>query len=172
MSDEMNINLMRALEFTDADLVANRRGKLTLAQKRVVRQASYVYLPRLIALIIVGGFLLILGFAPHIILTQRAIILLGLVIVGWGLVSTIQRLLQFSDDQAAGVVEQVEGEAQTTSARVRFDRQYYVTVGSTTFHVPQSVYDAVQPGFYRGYYAPYSMTLLSAEVLEDDNQAA
>jgi hypothetical protein len=116
---DTGVNLTQALDFTEADLVANRRGKLTTAQKRVIRQASYAYLPRLIAFIIVGGFLLILGFAPHVLLTQRAIILIGLVVVGWALVNTIQRLLQFSDDQAAGTVEQVDCEAQTASGPLR-----------------------------------------------------
>ena len=169
---DMNTELARALQFSADDLAARRRGALTDAQKGVLRQASWANLPRLIVLIVLGGFLLIVGFAPGLAINQRVIILLGLAVVIWALIATIQRLLQFSDDQAAARVEAIEGEAKATSVRVKYGREHYVEIGATPFRVNAPVAAAIEPIRYRAYYAPISMTLLSAEPLEDEPLSA
>lgn len=159
--------LARALQFDDDDLAANRRGTLTDPQKGVLRQAGWSALPQLILLIFLSGGLLIVGFAPGLSLDQRGIILAGLAVAVWALMSTIQRLLQFSDDQAAARVQPVEGKAQVSSVRVKYGTEHSVEIGTTSFRVSAQTAAAIEPSRYRAYYAPNSMTLLSMERLDD-----
>lgn len=161
--------LDEALNITEADLVANREGRLSDAQKQRLTRGWRRTLWIVIGLVIAVGFgaTLALFFAQQsgsLILTFIGILftVFNALIVGIG----AQSYLRTSRDLRAGTVSELSGVVSHTirvSGRVA---TYILKLDGQEVVVPRPVFFALEDGKpYRLYTAPTSKTLLAAEPL-------
>jgi len=161
--------LDEALSITEADLAANRAGRLSEAQKLRLTKGWRRTLWIVIGLVIVVGFgaTLALFFGQQggsLVLTFVGILLtvINAMIVGVG----AQSYMRTSRDLRTGSVSEMSGVVSHTirvSGRVA---TYVLKVDGQEVVVPRPVFFAVEDGKpYRLYRAPASKTLLAAEPL-------
>lgn len=161
--------LDEALNITEADLVANRAGRLSDAQKFRLTKGWRRTLWIVIGLVIAVGFgaTLALFFGQQsgsLVLTFVGILLtvINAMIVGVG----AQGYMRTSRDLRSGSISEISGVVSHTirvSGRVA---TYVLKVDGQEVVVPRPVFFAVEDGKpYRLYRAPASKTLLAAEPL-------
>ena len=160
-------HLAEALGFTDADLAANRDGRLTDAQIARLRRNWRRTLWITIGIVVIGGlaatiFLFIGQRNDSAILTLLGIIItvINAATVGLG----AQSYLRLSRDVNAARVSAISGVVSHTirvSGRVA---TYVLKLDEQEIVVPKPVFFAVEDGkAYRLYRAPNTKTLLSGE---------
>ncbi len=162
-------SLREALSFTDADLAANRDGRLTDAQIARLRRSWRRTLWITVAIVVIGG----LAATTFLFLGQRSdsaiLTLLGIIItvinaatVGLG----AQSYLRLSRDVSAARVTAISGVVSHTirvSGRVA---TYVLKLDQQEIVVSKPVFFAVEDRkAYRLYRAPNTKTLLSGEAV-------
>ena len=160
--------LNEALGFSDADLAANRAGRLTEAQIARLRRNWRRTLWITVGIVVIGG----LAATTFLFLGQRnnsaILTLLGIIItvinattVGLG----AQSYLRLSRDVTSAEISAISGVVSHTirvSGRVA---TYVLKVADQELVVPKPVFFAVEDGkAYHLYRAPNTKTLLSGEL--------
>ncbi len=167
--------LMGAIGFTDEDLEANRRGKLSSEQARDLRHDAGRHLD-LIPVAVVGGVISVgvlisnginQGDSTLTIFGNVAVVgVVAALFIGFAWLWRGSELLAI-DRNIADVVEgQVYREA---SPSPRGSSAYYLRVGGLTFTVSLTTFDCFEDGDYcRLYYAPVTKKILSVEFPADE----
>lgn len=174
---DLDRSLSRALRFDQETLLANRDGYMTKKQRETLRQAAYrqqINLGLLIVTIAVAilGILLLETRAYGRLYVSTPVLVFMLALVGVGALGAAflwSRRRELRADLHKGVVETVVGRARLIIVPRRYYADYKVRVGLQKFSVTKQVLLAFKDAeSYRMYYAPFSMTLLSAEPAPDD----
>ena len=168
--------LMSLLQFTSADLDANRQGHLTSNQKRCLRrqcltgrQMLHAVLLTLFVVAIIGGIVAEINAEDWIVSLSLALLLLGtlgVVFGGLGLRAwreVRREWLALRADLDAGSVASASGSVQMELIDGHPPR-CYLHVAGQRFEIPEKaafVFDQHQP--YTVYYAPRLGRLLSVE---------
>ena len=162
--------LMAALQFNSADLEANRRGRLSQAQTRRVKQARQRQLLIAAALfitLVVGATVLLYAgqVANNGILSGAggALIVVNALLVG----IAGRGAMRMNGDLRASGVESLAGKVERTLLRGRHSDSYMLRISGADLRVTKDIF----LGFaherpYRIYRARGSGKLLSAEALE------
>lgn len=159
--------LPEALNFTDADLVANRAGELSDAQqdrlRRIWRRTLGILVVSVIGIGLAATIILYLAQRNESsVLTLVGIVLtvVNALVVGIG----AQSYLRTSSDLRGGSIVEISGVVSHTmrvSGRVA---TYVLRLDGQEVIVPRPVFFAVEEGKrYRLYRAPATRTLLAAE---------
>ena len=165
----MTQSLMAALDFTEADLEANRRGALSPAQAARLaasrqRQLAVAVL-LFVSLVIAATVLIYLGQRggnPILGLAGAALILINAVIVGL----MGRGYMRVGGDLRPGHVEMLAGEVECVLRRGRQRDDYVIRIDGASLYVSQNVFLGFQhQASYRVYRAVHSGSLLSAEPL-------
>jgi hypothetical protein len=160
-------NLMRALEFSEYDLEANRKGLLSSGQRRKIQVEGYCAIFVLIIMTSLG----IAGGAFAMLSGDRAGFLGGLMIIigmcvlpsaiAWGMSRHYQTILQKKQ------IRTMRGTIRKQTAS-RFNhssgRNFKIQVGDEEFAVSPAAFNAfVENREYRLYIAPHVKQILAAE---------
>lgn len=165
--------LRRALHFDEHDLDANRRGLLTERQRGLLRREASGLQARFRLFAILFG---LVGFmAVNRLLAPADLV--DVCLAGWSALvfggGSFLMVEAMTDSRSplraalqAGRVQMVHGRVSCRVAGL--DRKVYeLVIGDQAFRVPRAVWKAFDDGRrYRLHYAPYALTLLSAEPLE------
>jgi hypothetical protein len=163
--------LMDALQFTTADLAANREGSMSAAQKMAFRntwqRGLLIRIVILLITILTATTFLFVGqqqASPAFTLLGITMTIFNAVIVG----QAAQAYLRYSGDTGRQKVILQEGTAQRIlriNHRARTSA-YFIRLGEHEIRVTKPVFNAfVEGGRYRLYRAPVSKIVLSAEAL-------
>ena len=187
MSTLASHELANALNFTEADLSANRAGSMT------ARQLRRLQIKRLgMSLVWVGAFLLASGFAifsifflllslnslfrslGDFLLSLPAIVTAvaaGALAVGcFYLLFTDrrQRWLAYGDDLKNGIANCATGQLMKREVVGNKLHYWMIAVGNEQFNITQKVFPCFeQNGFYHVYFTPHTYIVLSAERSQD-----
>ncbi len=161
--------LVEALGFTDADLAANRAGRLSDAQKQRLTKGWRRTLSIFIGVIAAVGFAATLALflgqrnnSPVLTVVGIALTLINALTVGIG----AQSYLRTSRDLRSGSVAAVSGVVSHTLRVSGRLATYVLRLDGEEVIVPKPVFFAIEEGKpYRLYRAPVSKTLLAAEAL-------
>jgi len=165
------VTLQRMLKFTDADLAANRQGKLSVKQRERMQPPKF---NRLVMFVILGHMVLIGGILGAIALvTGEAVLWLVLLIVlGLGAVPfiTLQNEGNLNPILKADVLS---GKVVSRSGMVFLDEQSRQRVdlqidGIVLKLLPRQAAAFKHEDEYTVYYLPQSLHLLTAEVLREN----
>lgn len=166
----MTSALMAALEFSEADLEANRRGALSPSQAARLRSSRQrqlaVALLLFISLVIVATALIYAGQRsgnPILGLAGAALILINAVIVG-----TMGRgYMRVGGDLRPGNIEVLAGEVERVLRRGRQADNYLIRIDGANLHVPREVFLSFRhEAPYRIYRSVHARLLLSAEAID------
>lgn len=180
MKQGQQLGIMKAMDFSDKDLDANRSGIISDSQRRKLRRGQIVDA-------FFFWFVAFLATLPLIFpnrwfpatdtnqLTMLGIIVLSVAMAFWQQHRT-GRVLK------ANEVAYVTGAIKTSKRRENNHKVYRAIVGEKKFKITQDVYDWLLEGsVYTLYYLPQSNALLSIELtlsaeekqrLEDENKLA
>lgn len=166
-------DLAEAINFSEEDLLANQRGLITDWQKRYkirwrLRESYGVVGSALLMalfLLVVSGRLAVNASSPFLIYGPVFAVLAFVAYITYrGGGSIIPRVLR---DLRGGKAASVSGTLQRETATVNNTILCYLKVDTLRLKVRKPVYDAMSDGAaYTLYYAPHTMTLLSAVRLE------
>jgi hypothetical protein len=176
-------DLMRALNFSEADLQANRDGYMTPAQRRrLARWQHPIYLLGLLLLpsVVVVGWLMNLGLAfrhgsvtPVVLVTNFMVASL----VAYGAIPVAARALlrqhaqyqRIRIDLTNNQVLQITGILQMHRTPASDpESSYFVEMGGRTFKVSAHAYALLEDNTpYTLYFLPNTMRLLAAEGFEE-----
>jgi hypothetical protein len=148
-----------------SDLAENEAGYLSYRQgRRMLRRSAHLPLGAL-AVLVAGGGLTWAGFAGGVLfpIQYAGIILVAVTLSGY----LLKRWWPVLADVMSGRVATVQGELRTGSTLGIVRRIYYCHVANTSFEVPASLFDAVEPGRCRCYYTPRTRRLLTVQPLDD-----
>ncbi len=161
--------LMSAMDFTSADLEANRRGDLSPAQAAMLnrnrRRQIAIAMTLFPLLVIAATILLYLGQINNNAILGGAgalMILLNALLVG-----IIGRsYMRLSQDLQAGNVDKLTGEVERVLQRGRQSDTYLLRINGDNLQVSQDIFRSFRhQALYRIYRANHSGLLLSAEPL-------
>ncbi len=166
--------LMEAIGFTEEDLEANRDGRITERQRKLLNDERLSWR---------GWIFLALGACPvisviillDVVRTQadlwnrvQVIGLVSVVAIGVALFAWF-RMSYYSDDLRTDDVQVAEGRISLGIAENKNSRNYYVTIGRVTLKIPKKAFLAFKNDDpYAIFYMRYSKMLLSAEWLRDE----
>lgn len=172
---ELNRSLRHALGFNQKALIANQDGYMTNEQRETIQRTAYrqqIYLGILVGIIaiLILGILLLEIRAHGRLFVLPPVLAFMLAIIGLGAVVALflwSRRCEFHDDLHKGVVKTAVGQVELIIIPRNFFRaEYKVHVEQHKFSVSKQVLLAFKDAArYRVYYAPFSMTLLSAELI-------
>lgn len=175
----MEKRLMDALDFTPADLQANRAGEVSAAQQEKLAEIrssenqdiTFAALFLVIPLLFGCGICLFLFNVPTIIasvdyLVEVIIVFIIAVLVAVGWSAWQGRAAGQATRQ--GVVAMVEGPLSLATDEQRSRSRFFVVIGEERFHIPWRIYDALNKyrhtgAVHRLYYIPGVRYVLSME---------
>lgn len=169
MTDSAPVSLSQVLYFSDADLLANREGRLSDAQIQTLhrRKTRLMMIGMMIAigLAFIATLFIFLGAKPDnsAILT---IIGIGLTVCNALMVGVIFRQwLKVNSDVSGNRVDIITGKLERVLKPInRRVMNYMIRVQNTETYVPKEVFIAFTHGeSYTIYRTPYTGILLSAE---------
>ncbi|MBL8133390.1 MAG: hypothetical protein JNL42_16135 [Anaerolineae bacterium] len=163
------LSLTQALGFSDHDLNANRRGKMSETQANHLRRLQRRSLIGTAAGMVFNGLaaavFLYLGAStdsPVLTVIGMGLTVVNAVIVGVGGAN----FMRAQHDLRAGEVAALEGTLRHTIRVSRGNRAYMIDVAGERLIIPQDVFTAFDEGSaYRLYRSPATRILLSAEKL-------
>lgn len=148
--------LASALNFTAADLEANRRGLLTHRQREHL-ESQRLKAVEPWALFVIGA--LFVGFMLQF---HWMIVIFGICCLITGVVIAWTRV----DGDLTGRVRVASGKLSAVGGKNVFSPRYRISIGLEAFGVSDTVRRAFDPVLrYRVYYTPATHTILSAELL-------
>lgn len=167
--------LRAALNFTENDLWANRRGELAIAQaerlRRDQRRSALIGALVFSALVFAATALIYAGQAEN-----NAILLLaglGLTLVNALMIGHIGRgIMRMSGDLRSNSVEMLAGDVERVLRRGRQRDSYLLKLAGQTLYVTKEIFlqfDHMAP--YRIYRTRHAGILLSAESASDGQEA-
>lgn len=161
MTPTTDYELRRALNFTDADLEANCKGRITERQRR----SNYIYRrPEIIRSGAIGGLFLALGLFCGLLKGNSVFSLFGLLAIP-SLVSAFAQWRQMKLDLQGGRVHSASGPVRLNVRPAgRHWVNYYVRVKTLEFQVDKRTFLAFRQGQrYVIYYTPRAKLILSAK---------
>ena len=150
------LSLEGFLGFSDEDLLANRGGLLSAAQRGRLRISGLWRL-------LVGPPLVVAGAVAALLLTLAPLSLAGLFLAGVGLYMT-WRGFSYLTDGMEGAVAYVTAPIRTRLVRGRYGVTYWADVGPVSKSINQAAYASLPAGAaVHLYYSPGCRSLLSVE---------
>jgi len=176
--------LADVLNFTEADLLANREGRMTERQlelfrrKRVgMRIRLFFYTVFTIAITAIPVTFLLIALVPssrslgNFLLMLPAILATGaMAALFWYALITEGKgdSLAYHSDLKEGVVTHVTGQLTKATFVQSRERVWRMTVHYEEFKINKKIFSCFeQYGFYHVYYTPHTRILLAAEVAQD-----
>lgn len=165
-------DLMAALQFTPADLDANRAGRLSDAQRERLRRSGrpmfYAVVGLALALIIGAALLIYLGQrseSPILSLVGVSLTVINAVVLAVGVGSR----LRLREDLRSGQVVMIDGVVRRVVRVGRRSAAYVLAVelpqGTLRLNVSKAVFNGFQDGVrYHLYRTPSARLLVAAEI--------
>jgi len=174
-SSTLQAELERALGFGEADLVANRAGRMTRRQAVLVamRAAAQLLLSAYVVILFWVVFLVSLGSEVRYPNGQVAVFMTVafFAVAGWFKLGSVRRSL------SAGAVARYEGPMSVIQEGVQMARGYSVAhillAGGERYAVPFAVYRVFEDGEeYRAFFIPDSKVVIAIEAPDRFGQSA
>ncbi len=158
--------LGEALHFSTEDLILNRQGRMSEAQRRrLTGWTAFLVVFGLVLCIVAPAIFIVMFSSWQATCPVLICVLIGSVVLYGARLSR--------RDVVSGAVAILRGPVQRTIATDgEGSRSYYYVIGTMRFSVRRQAYDALIPGLpYAVYYGPRSQRILSIEPLESTPDA-
>ncbi|MEO8606324.1 MAG: hypothetical protein ABI690_00455 [Chloroflexota bacterium] len=176
MATDSQQKLMQTLNFTEADLTANRDGYLSERQKAYWRQRRKLTtiafrLGQIVVVLLLAGLVQLAAQKNGIIWLAFIVGLMGLAVL-WALGDLLNPATDYQEDLRKGHVYSICGDMKRTSLSkgyARYPHDYYhkMQIETVEFSANGYRWSAFQNGkSYCIYYMPDSKIILSAEAID------
>lgn len=169
-------DLMSVLEFSAADLQANRLGLLSEAQAAVIRKDHRSYVLKAMALffafVIIATILIFIGQKMQNLITTAAgsgVTLVNALLIGF----SGREYMRMGSDIRSGAVDALAGDVERVIRRSRKSDRYILRINDEEIFVTKEIFlcfEHERP--YRIYRTRLAKLLLSAESVHDQTEKA
>lgn len=162
----INRRLQSALDFSEADLIANRAGCLTDHQRQRVLDSALKQIERVVS---VWAVLLVLYALIPVPQLPDSWVLGGVAAVaGWAAMKAQHAVEQFEDGKVAMLEGVLVLDQEVIERRIGYSHtRFYLRISGETFRVGESLFECfVERYRYRVFFTADSKYIMSAEFLD------